>query len=65
MVRVEVRMRDRQEPLKRTSIALRFDATQETIESTTDRNGVAEFDIEPVSGKVLVAGIARYVGRLD
>ena len=65
MVRVEVRMRNNNEPLKRTPVTLRFDATQETIESMTDRSGVAEFDIEPVSGKVLVAGITRYQGRLD
>jgi tRNA 2-thiouridine synthesizing protein E len=58
-------MRGTNEPLKRTQVSLRFDATQETIESMTDRDGVAEFDVEPVSGKVIIAGITRFQGRLE
>lgn len=65
MVRIEVRMRGTLEPVKRTAIALHLDASQEVIESTTDRNGKAEFEIAPVSGKIKVDGITRYCGRLD
>jgi tRNA 2-thiouridine synthesizing protein E len=65
MLRVEVHMQGTNEPIKRTSVMIRFDETQQTIESMTDRTGVAEFDIEPASGKILVAGITRYQGRLD
>lgn len=65
MLTVTIRMRGTDEPLKRTPVALIFDATQEKIEALTNREGRVEFDIEPVSGKIVVAGITRYIGRLD
>lgn len=65
MLRVEVRLRGTDEPIKRTPVTIRFDASQETIESITDRSGVVEFDFEPASGKIQVAGITRFQGRLE
>ena len=32
---------------------------------STDRSGVARFELPPGSGKVLVSGVERYHGRLD
>ncbi len=65
MIRVRVTMRGRNEPLKRVPVALLFDATGESVEAHTDRSGVASFDLHPASGKVLVAGQARYHGHID
>ena len=54
------------ELFKRTSVELRLDtAPGEPILGTTDRAGVARFDIQPVSGKILVGGNSRYHGRLE
>jgi tRNA 2-thiouridine synthesizing protein E len=65
MIRVRVTMKGRQEPLKRIGVSLRFDETGDTVETLTDRNGVAIFDRSPASGKVMVAGTAHYHGHLD
>lgn len=66
MISVKVFMKVSQEPLKRTPVVLQLDADgRETPPVPTDRTGVARFDIPPTSGKVLVAGIERYHGRLD
>lgn len=65
MIRVKVTMRGRNEPLKRVPINLVEDADGTTHTGATDRNGVAEFDIAPTSGKVVVAGSIRYHGHLD
>ena len=59
-------MKATREPLKRLPVVLRFDAeNREAVPILTDRAGVARFDLPPASGKVLVAGIERYQGRLD
>ena len=65
MIRVHVHMRGRHEPLKRVPVELLLDADGVRMEGVTDRSGVAEFDLEPTSGKVLVSGQTRYHGRLD
>jgi tRNA 2-thiouridine synthesizing protein E len=66
MLEVVVKMKYSGEPLKRTNVELRLDTEPgRAIEGTTDRTGVARFDIRPSSGKIIVAGIPRYHGRLD
>jgi len=65
MLRVHVHMRGRKEPLKRVPVELLLDSSGERLEGLTDRNGVAEFPVDPTSGKVLVSGYTRYQGRLD
>jgi len=66
MINVKVYMRVTQEPLKRTAVVLQRDVDGEpTAPVSTDRLGVAQFDLPPGSGKVFVAGIERYHGRLD
>jgi tRNA 2-thiouridine synthesizing protein E len=66
MITVKVCMKFTREPLKRTPVVLQLDADgRETAPVPTDRAGVARFDLDPASGKVLVSGIERYHGRLD
>lgn len=66
MIAVKVFMKVTGEPLKRTPVALRMDIdSSETEPVFTDRSGVANFPLEPGTGKVLVSGIERYHGRLD
>jgi tRNA 2-thiouridine synthesizing protein E len=66
MIAVRVVMKFTNEPLKRTPVMLRMDADGfETEPVLTDRAGVARFEVPPGSGKVTVAGIERYHGRLD
>jgi tRNA 2-thiouridine synthesizing protein E len=66
MIAVKVFMKVTKEPLKRTPVVLRRDVDgSETSPVMTDRSGVAEFDISPTSGKVLVSGVERFHGRLD
>lgn len=66
MVRIHVSMNFTHEPLKRTSVCLYLDTDPaHPIEGSTDRNGVAQFDIAPASGKIVIAGSTRYHGRLD
>lgn len=66
MIAVRVFMRVTREPLKRTPVVLSLDADgSETGPVLTDRAGLAEFDLAPTSGKVLVSGVERFHGRLD
>ncbi len=66
MITVHVVMKVTNEPLKRTPVALRMDADDtETPPVLTDRTGVARFDRQAGSGKVLVSGVERFHGRLD
>lgn len=66
MVRIHVSMKFTHEPLKRTPVLLFLDTDPtHPIEGITDRNGVAQFDIPPASGKIVIAGSTRYHGRLD
>lgn len=66
MVVIKVFMRVSGEPLKRTPVVLRMDVDGIDLAAVnTDREGIARFDIEPASGRVFVAGIERYHGRLD
>ncbi len=65
MIAVRVVMKFTNEPLKRTPVVLRMDADGlETDPVLTDRSGVAQFELPPGSGKVLVSGVERYHGRL-
>ncbi|MDT8282664.1 MAG: TusE/DsrC/DsvC family sulfur relay protein [Gammaproteobacteria bacterium] len=53
-------------PLKRTPVELIIDGSNQSIGPTpTNREGKVCFDEAPTSGKVLVAGVERYQGRLD
>ena len=66
MLEITVRMKYSNEPLKRTPVELRLDtAPDEPVTGATDRTGVARFDIHPASGKIFIAGVPRYQGRLD
>lgn len=66
MLEVTVKMKYSGEPLKRTPVLLRLDtAPDEPVSGATDRTGVARFDIRPASGKIIIAGVTRYHGRLD
>jgi tRNA 2-thiouridine synthesizing protein E len=66
MIAVRVYMKATHEPLKRTPVVLRLDADgTETAPALTDRAGRAHFDRPAASGKVLVAGVERFHGRLD
>lgn len=66
MIAVRVYMKATKEPLKRTPVVLRLDADgSDTPPVLTDRAGYARFDQGPASGKVLVAGVERFHGRLD
>jgi tRNA 2-thiouridine synthesizing protein E len=60
MIAVRVFIKVTQEPLKRTPVVIRMDADDvETGPILTDRTGVAQFDLPPGSGKVLVSGVER------
>lgn len=66
MITIKVLMKLDRSPLKRTPVALHLDADDRiTPAVATDRMGVAQFDLPPATGKVLVDGIERYHGRLD
>lgn len=66
MVRIHISMKFTNEPLKRTPVALVLDTDPDhPIVVSTDRNGVASFDIPPASGKLVIAGSTRYQGRLE
>lgn len=65
MVTLRVFLRVTGEPLKRTPVVVQRDAEDTPAHITlTDRNGIARFDIDGGSGKVLVSGIERYHGHL-
>lgn len=66
MVRIHVSMNFTHEPLKRTPVSLVLDTDpQNPVVGSTDRNGMAVFDIPPASGKIVINGSTRYQGRLD
>jgi tRNA 2-thiouridine synthesizing protein E len=66
MLRIHVSMKFTNEPLKRTPVVLFLDTDPEhPVQGTTDRTGVATFDIPPAAGKVVINGSTRYHGRLD
>ena len=59
-------MKFTQQPLKRTDIELILDEDGSHIGPVaTDRSGRACFDMPATSGKVIVAGVERFLGRLD
>ncbi|MEJ2344953.1 MAG: TusE/DsrC/DsvC family sulfur relay protein [Gammaproteobacteria bacterium] len=64
-MKIQVSMRVSGEPLKRAPVSVVLDHNGDRLDTRTDRNGLALVDIEPVSGKVLVDGVARYHGRLE
>lgn len=66
MISVSVMMKFSQQPLKRTPVELILDEDGSHLGPvSTDRSGIACFDMPPTSGKILVAGVERYQGRLD
>ncbi len=65
MVSVRVTMKSTGVPLKRTLVVIEVDGSEERLQASTDRTGTASFDIGCVSGKILVAGVPRYHGRLE
>jgi tRNA 2-thiouridine synthesizing protein E len=66
MLTVRVTMKMTGEPLKRTPVAVVLDTDPDNpLIASTDRGGAVVFEIPPASGKVVVAGAARYHGRLD
>jgi tRNA 2-thiouridine synthesizing protein E len=66
MLRIHVSMKFTNAPLKRTPIVLYLDTNPgHPIQSSTDRTGIAIFDIPPASGKVMVNGAVYYQGRLE
>jgi tRNA 2-thiouridine synthesizing protein E len=52
-------------PLKRTPVEILLDDNQLVGPTPTDRSGKVCFDMPVSSGKVFVAGVERYQGRLD
>lgn len=66
MICINVTMKFSGLPLKRTPVELLLDETNRSIGPTpTDRTGKVCFDEPPTSGKIFVAGVERYQGRLD
>jgi tRNA 2-thiouridine synthesizing protein E len=66
MISVRIAMKVTREPLKRTPVVLELDPDGRAAGPVlTDRSGVAQFDLPPGSGRVLVSGVERYQGRLD
>lgn len=65
MICINVTMKFSGVPLKRTPVEIILDDKQLLGPTPTDRTGKVCFDIPISSGKVLVAGVERYQGRLD
>jgi len=65
MFRVRVFIRATGEPLKHTPVTVRLDAEAGEQMRTTNRAGIAEFDLPVGAGRVLVAGRPRFQGHLD
>lgn len=66
MVCVNVKMKYSGVPLKRTPVELMIDESDQHIGPIpTDRSGKACFEMLSGSGKIFVAGVERYQGRLD
>lgn len=52
-------------PLKRTRVSIEVDGSNERLQASTDRTGMASFNIGRASGKILVDGVPRYHGPLE
>ncbi len=65
MICINVTMKFSGVPLKRTPVEIILDDKQVLGPTPTDRTGKVCFDIPVNSGKVIVAGVERYQGRLD
>lgn len=66
MLCINVTMKFTNQPLKRTPVELILDENGERVGPVpTDREGKACFDMSVSSGKIMVAGVERYQGRLD
>lgn len=66
MISIRVFLKVNNEPLKRTPVILALDPDgAQTQPVLTDRAGVAYFDLESGSGKILISGVEHYNGRLD
>ncbi|WP_299878007.1 TusE/DsrC/DsvC family sulfur relay protein [uncultured Cocleimonas sp.] len=65
MICINVAMKFSGVPLKRTPVEIILDDKQVLGPTPTDRTGKVCFDIPVSSGKVIVAGVERYQGRLD
>jgi tRNA 2-thiouridine synthesizing protein E len=65
MICINVSMKFSGMPLKRTPVELLLDDDQVVGPTPTDRSGKVCFDMPVSSGKVIVAGVERYQGRLD
>lgn len=65
MICINVSMKFSGQPLKRTPVEIRLDNNQIVGPTPTDREGKVCFDMPVSSGKVFVAGVERYQGRLD
>jgi tRNA 2-thiouridine synthesizing protein E len=65
MICINVSMKFSGMPLKRTPVEILLDDNQMVGPTPTDRSGKVCFDMPVSSGKVFVAGVERYQGRLD
>lgn len=65
MLRVHLTLKATGESLKRMPVSVIVDGAAEPLTAYTDRGGVAEFDIPPGGGKILVNGASHYQGHLD
>lgn len=66
MLRIHVSMKFTNEPLKRTPVLLVLDTDpSQPLQGSTDRNGIASFDMPPASGKIVINGRTHYQGRLE
>ena len=65
MICITVTMKFSGVPLKRTPVEIILDDKQVLGPTPTDRTGKVCFEIPVSSGKVIVAGVERYQGRLD
>ena len=65
MICINVSMKFSGMPLKRTPVEILLDDNQVVGPTPTDRSGKVCFDMPVSSGRVIVAGVERYQGRLD
>ena len=66
MINIKVSMKFSNQPLKRVPVEIILDEDGQHIGPVaTDRSGLVGFDIPATSGKIMVAGVERYQGRLD
>ena len=65
MICINVTMKFSGQPLKRTPVEILLDDNQLLGPTPTDRSGKVCFDVPVSSGKVFIAGVERYQGRLD